>query len=576
MNLMAQSLSGLIQPLNWEQASNKAVRENLLVMVEVGDVKEETRKAISSNQELLNYISRNVVAFHMDMNSVQGKLFENKLLQYDYPAYAFFQPYGDLLAIVQEGEVISDPEYLRNALDEAHKMAQIKKHNSRSIRFQEMTLEQALDIAGKMNKNIFVNIADINYQPSLLMTKNVFNLDKVADFYNRNFISLDYKVRDAEEMIAKYGIKTLPAYLFLNADGKLLHVGQGYCSSEQFIQHGESALKKAQGISFQSGSRFDMQKQARHDGKYVFLDVYVDNREHQELEKYVFKDPELADFFHSKFVCVREEGKNNCLIFTDGFGRELHRILKVDTPEQLLEEGKKAISGKGLAGMHVRYRGGLRTPAFMESYMKMLSEAGFNSFASRVAGEYFDSHNPDCLLQSENWLRFNAYVQSASPKYFDYVLAQRTELKRLYGSKDVKEKVRSLCINNVNNYVQKGVFDEEAFKVYAKRLKKEKIENHQSIVRDARMKVAERLKDWKSFVNLAEEKWNEEKVSDAELYRWALKIDEECKDGNVRYKMAQWLRMRVMEINRKEKLTGKVNLTSYRGFFEKLIENFLN
>ena len=46
-------------------------------------------------------------------------------------------------------------------------------------------------------------------------------------------------------------------------------------------------------------------------------------------------------------------------------------------------------------------------------------------------------------------------------------------------------------------------------------------------------------------------------------------------DGNIRYKMAQWLAQRVIDINKKEKLTGKFDLTSYRGFFEQLSNDLL-
>ena len=77
------------------------------------------------------------------------------------------------------------------------------------------------------------------------------------------------------------------------------------------------------------------------------------------------------------------------------------------------------------------------------------------------------------------------------------------------------------------------------------------------------------------LLEMGEEKWNEERIEDAELYRWAQRIEAQCRDGNVRYKMAQWLARRVTEINRKEHLTGKVDLTSYRGFFEKLADDLL-
>ena len=89
------------------------------------------------------------------------------------------------------------------------------------------------------------------------------------------------------------------------------------------------------------------------------------------------------------------------------------------------------------------------------------------------------------------------------------------------------------------------------------------------------MHAAEKLEDWKTFVNLAEEKWNEEQIPDAELYRWGMKVNEQCRVANVRYKMAQWLVQRAIEIERKERLNGKVRITSYKGFFEKLADDLM-
>ena len=111
--------------------------------------------------------------------------------------------------------------------------------------------------------------------------------------------------------------------------------------------------------------------------------------------------------------------------------------------------------------------------------------------------------------------------------------------------------------------------------MYTKRLKKEKVEEWQRIVRDARMHAAEKTGDWKTFVILAEEKWNEEQVPDAELYQWGLKIERECRDEAIRYRTARWFALAAMEIDKKERTSGKVKLNSYKGFFEKLANDLL-
>ena len=87
--------------------------------------------------------------------------------------------------------------------------------------------------------------------------------------------------------------------------------------------------------------------------------------------------------------------------------------------------------------------------------------------------------------------------------------------------------------------------------------------------------AAARTGDWRTFVDLAEEKWYEEKIPDAELYSWGVKINENCPDEAIRYKAAHWFVQAAQEMERKERVTGKVSMSSYKGFFEKLADDLV-
>lgn len=573
--LIAQPISSLFQPLSWEQASMLAARENKLVMVQVGNVGREIDQRIRKDEELINYLLRNVIAIHIDMDTPQGRAFEPRLMLYAYPAYAFFMPYGDLLGVAVPGEVRVRPERLLEVLDEAKELARIKKRNSRSLRFVDINLEGAKARAAKDKKNIFINIANDTIQASLLMEKNIFTLNQIADFYNEHFINLHIDVSYAQDLMQKYNVKETPAYIYLNEEGKLLFYADGACTLEDFLKYGGEALRKAQGIPLQNLDNAEAIAKAKNEGKYIFIDCYVEGRIHQEMVKDVFTDPEVADFFNEYFINISRIDSNACLIFADDNGRELHRVMQVEDAADLLNEAKKVISGRGLAGLSARYGQGDRTETTMEEYIIALARAGYRQAASRVTMKYLGTMGPTCLEEMRYWDFFNKYGVDTEPLFFDYVLSNREKLIGLYGKDAVQNKISELWIAGSESFIREKQFDEEGFKLYIKRLKKEKIEGWQSIARNARMNAAEKLGDWKTFINLAEEKWHEGEVGDSELYNWAMKIDSYCSDGNVRYKMAQWLAQRVIDINKKEKLTGKVDLTSYRGFFEKLSNDLL-
>ncbi len=573
--LIAQPISSLFQPFTWEQASMLAARDNKLVMVQVGNVGKEVDQRIRKNEELVNYLLRNVIAIHIDMDTPQGRAFEPRLMLYGYPAYAFFMPYGDLVGIVAAGEVRVHSERLLEVLEEAKELARTKKMNSRSLRFVNINLEGAKVRAANEGKNIFISIANDTVQASLLMDKNVFTLNSIADFYNEHFVNLRMDVFIAGDLMQKYDIKEAPAYIYLNEDGKLLFCADEACSSEVFLEYAEEALRKAQGISWQNLNDAEAIKQAKNEGKFIFIDCYIEGRMHQKLVKNVFTDPEVTDFFEKHFINVSRIDDHACLIFADGNGRELHRIVQIEDAADLLNEAGKVVSGKGLAGLAARYEQGDHSETTTEEYIMALARAGYSQAASQVTVKYLGTMTPACLKEKRYWDFFNKYIVDVEPVFFDYILSNQDKLMGLYGEKTVKNKISELWITGAEGFVKNNQFDEEGFKLYIKRLKKEKVEGWQSIARNARMNAAEKLNDWKLFINLAEEKWNEEKISDPELYNWAVKINTNCSDGNVRYKMAQWLIQRVIDINKMEKFTGKIDLTSYRGFFEKLSNDLL-
>ena len=177
------------------------------------------------------------------------------------------------------------------------------------------------------------------------------------------------------------------------------------------------------------------------------------------------------------------------------------------------------------------------------------------------------------------WKLFRAHFKAADSGLFADFYIHRTEFYPLFGEKEVDDKVREVWEAGAESYIReqegKFVFDEKGFKEYGKRLKKEKVENRNYILRKARMNAAEKVGDWRVFSELAEERWNEERVPETELYAWGVKINEHCQDKSIRYKAARWFTIAAYQIEEKEKREGKIRISSYKGFFEKLVNDLL-
>ncbi len=565
----------LFTSFTWEQASQLAGRENKLVLVMAGEIGEDVEKQILEQPELVRELNRHTVAIKMDMESVRGKAFQHRLLMYPWPAVVFFMPYADLLVSVPAEEIRKDPRGLQDALRTALERAEVKRKNSRTIFFRDGTLKEGLAEAEQQGRLVFLEIYRDSCQACLLMEKNVFNLDAVADFYNHHFISLKESATHAIGGSEQPAWKDFPVYLFLNAAGKVLFRAEGLAEAEQFMQYGKSAVKKAEGIVFEKISLDEGLAEARRRGKFLFADYYVAGTAHRRLADSVFTAPEVTDFFTTHFVSVAIGASRPVLVFLDASGRELHRVTGIADAASLLREGQRVLRGEGFVGMEEEYRAGRCDSAFLTDYIEVAYRAGYPEEASGGALKYLSAFSPDKLEEAECWKWFKQYVLTPDSVCFEYVLAHKERFYRLFGEEEVKTKMAELWLAGAECFVVGGLFDEQGFKVYTKRLKKEKVEEWQRIVRDARMHAAEKTGDWKTFVILAEEKWNEEQVPDAELYQWGLKIERECRDEAIRYRTARWFALAAMEIDKKERTSGKVKLNSYKGFFEKLANDLL-
>ncbi len=575
MPVMAQQHSvSLFLPFHWEQASLQAAREHKLVLVEAGEAFPGLERELQKHPELMNYLNRNVVAIRMDMNTSQGQEFTSRLLLHPYPVFAFFMPYGDLVGTVTPQAVRQNPEALREAYEAARALAEIKKANSRTVSFMQADVVQALEQAAEEEKGLFVFLADEQNQASLLLERNVFTLNEVADFFNQHFVNLRLSGRQRDAFRDKYGTGGA-SLLFLNAKGKMLLAKESAGDAAQLIGYAGEALEQAKGIPFRELSAKEALQLAREQGKSVFTDFYIPGAAHKQMAAYLFTDPEVAAYFKEHFINRSCEAEQAYLAFTDASGRELHRLLRAGSPEELREEAVKAMTGKGLADMRQRYQDGNREDGFLEEYIQMLGRAGLAEEADSALQVYLDKKSPEVLKEVHYWKLLEQYGINLSPAFFDYILSHRNELYGLYGEANVRQKIAALWVAGAENFVHDGLFDEAGFKAYAKRLKKEKVEGARLIIRNARMHAAEKVGDWKVYITLAEEKWNEEQIPDAELYAWGVKIEERCSDDGLRYKMAQWLDSRARELDRKERISGKIKVSSYRGFFEKLVDDLL-
>ncbi|SFT12664.1 Thioredoxin [Zhouia amylolytica] len=114
---------------------------------------------------------------------------------------------------------------------------------AQGVNFEKITLEEALVKAKKENKLVFIDFYTVWCGPCKKMEKIVFPLEKVGDFYNKNFINLKLDAEKEGKTVAdQYNVTGYPTLLYLDTDGKVLLKDTAFNPEDEFLKSGQRAV----------------------------------------------------------------------------------------------------------------------------------------------------------------------------------------------------------------------------------------------------------------------------------------------------------------------------------------------
>ncbi len=113
------------------------------------------------------------------------------------------------------------------------------------IKFFEGSMQEALELARKEDKLIFLDAYASWCGPCKLMQNKVFPAAKVGEFYNENFINLKIDMEKGEgiALSEKYEVKAYPSLFIINHNGMPKMSAVGYQNVNQLVKFGKEALK---------------------------------------------------------------------------------------------------------------------------------------------------------------------------------------------------------------------------------------------------------------------------------------------------------------------------------------------
>ncbi|WP_426582822.1 thioredoxin family protein [Mucilaginibacter sp. R-33] len=128
----------------------------------------------------------------------------------------------------------------------AAKAQETTSKSSTQINFIENSWTEALKQAARQNKYIFVDAYATWCGPCKMLKATTFKNNKVADFYNDNFVNvaIDMEKGQGPALAAEWGLQAYPTMIIFTSKGKPVSGTVGYIRANDLIKFGRQALNK--------------------------------------------------------------------------------------------------------------------------------------------------------------------------------------------------------------------------------------------------------------------------------------------------------------------------------------------
>lgn len=521
------------EDLSFEAAQQKAQKEGKIIFVDVmrGDGVPEYNKRVEEEvftiDSVTNFFRGNCVSIRIDMGSAAGKAFGPNLNMLMYPAYVFYDAKGAQLEFTNAYNVVNKPAVLMEKARASSAIAEVKKANTRAIRFDNRTWSAILEEAKSSGKLIFLDAQTEWCRPCRMMERDVFTLDTVADFYNSQFInvSMDMEGGEGPELVKKYAIQAYPTYLFIDGTGKVVHRDGGFMPADSFLAVGKKALatrgeKVNQAVAFIENTSWEtLLERAQTEDKLIFLDGYaVWCGPCKTMDRTVFSRDDVGCYFNTTFLNVKrdmEKGEGALLkirydikayptyLFINGKGEEVHRIVGSAPVDEFMADVQIALQPQNqLASLDQRYAEGERSLAFIQQYLHRLSAAYMLDRATEVATAYLEALPPASWFTISHWTMANEYLANPNSGILSQLAVHRDKLREI-GVENADEAVENLYSKGFYQlFRDRDAYDASVFHGAIQAIQEADLPHADELIRLGRLLEASKAGNWKSYHRL--------------------------------------------------------------------------
>jgi thiol-disulfide isomerase/thioredoxin len=257
---------------------------------------------------------------------------------------------------------------------------------------------------------------------------------------------------------------------------KLAIVAFGLFLSLQYIM--------AQGIQFSEGSWADIQKKAKSENKYVFVDAYaVWCGPCKWMAKNIFTEKSVGDVFNKSFVSYKfdmEKGEGPdfsqkynvhfypTYLFFNPNGELVHISGGAKEAKDFVTDAENALNPeKQLFSLKKQFESGKKDADFLANYLEALEGAGMTKEASEPLNLYLSSQKEVDLVSEKTFNILCNLTNNVRDKGFQTLTKYTAEYSKLKGEKTVNEAIENIILNSYETAGRQSdaVFKKETDKI---------------------------------------------------------------------------------------------------------------
>ena len=197
------------------------------------------------------------------------------------------------------------------------------------IKFQHLSLEEALAKAKAENKLVFIDVFTTWCGPCKYLSTKVFTDEDLGTYYNEHFISVKFDAEKGEglDIASRFAVDAYPTLLYLSPEGELVRKVEGAYESATLQYFGSTAVDPTSSRSFKLQEKLNKEPDNREVHGALIKELDDEGKDVTELVNlYLERHPDLDFSRSSDLLAFRFSDKGLGDPITDQFLTKFEQI----------------------------------------------------------------------------------------------------------------------------------------------------------------------------------------------------------------------------------------------------------